>query len=102
MAKAKAPAAELLAACQGVPDAQATAAGSSGRAADMLAVFVAFQREVEGLAASGAPAWQLLAACDRYVCGGGPWRMGERFGCEQGLGLGCVQEGTPVASRLLG
>ncbi|KAI3425944.1 hypothetical protein D9Q98_007914 [Chlorella vulgaris] len=65
MAKAKAPAAELLAACQGVPDAQATAAGSSGRAADMLAVFVAFQREVEGLAASGAPAWQLLAACDR-------------------------------------
>lgn len=65
LAKAKAPAAELLAACSGVPDQSVTKAGSSGRAADMLAAFMAFHREIEGLAGAGAAAGEVLAACDR-------------------------------------
>lgn len=65
LAKAKAPAAELTAACAGVPDEAAAKAGSNGRPAEMLAAFVAFRDEVAALAAAGAPAGEVLAACDR-------------------------------------
>jgi hypothetical protein len=66
LAKAKAEAAELLAACDGVPDAPTAKAGSSGRAAEVLAAFTAFHAEVAALAAAGgSPAQQVLAACDR-------------------------------------
>ncbi|KAL4430549.1 hypothetical protein ABPG77_005789 [Micractinium sp. CCAP 211/92] len=65
LAKAKAPAAVLTAACAGVPDEAVAKAGSSGRPAEMLAAFVAFRDEVAALAAAGAPAGDVLAACDR-------------------------------------
>lgn len=65
LAKAKASAAELAAACVGAPDEATTKAGSSGRAAEMLAAFEAFRDEVAALAAAGAPAGAVLAACDR-------------------------------------
>ena len=66
LAKAKAKAAELLATCAGVPDAPTSKAGSSGRTAEVLAAFTAFHAEVAALAAAGgAPAQQVLAACDR-------------------------------------
>lgn len=65
LAKAKAPAAELAAACAGAPDEATAKAGSSGRAAEMLAAFAAFRDEVAALAAAGAPVGDVLAACDR-------------------------------------
>lgn len=65
LAKAKASAAEVAAACQDVPSEEAQQAGASGRPKDMLAAFSAFQREMAGLAAAGAPPGEVLAACDR-------------------------------------
>lgn len=68
LAKGKAAAAELQAACAGVPGDAAAAAGSSGQAARVLAAFSAFRQQVAQLAAAGAPPGDVLAACDRCVC----------------------------------
>ncbi|PRW33977.1 Cysteinyl-tRNA synthetase isoform C [Chlorella sorokiniana] len=65
LAKSKAPASEVAAACQGAPSEEAQQAGASGRPKDMLAAFAAFQQEIAGLAAAGAPPGEVLAACDR-------------------------------------
>jgi hypothetical protein len=65
LAKGKASADELAAACSGIPDAAALQAGRSGRSADALAAFQSFQAEVAQLALDRAPAGQVLAACDR-------------------------------------
>lgn len=65
LAKAKAPAAEVAAACEGEPNEAAQQAGASGRPKDILAAFAAFQAELARLAAAGAPAGEVLAACDR-------------------------------------
>ena len=67
LAKAKAPAAELQAACAGQPNEAALAAGTSGRPKAILAAFQAFRDGVAALAGAGAPAGDVLAACDRCV-----------------------------------
>ena len=66
LAKGKTVSAELLDVCSGIPDAATVKAGSSGRAAEMLAAFAAFRAEVAALAlASGFRAQNMMQACDR-------------------------------------
>ena len=69
LAKAKAPAAELQAACAGMPSEVAAAAGASGRPKELLAVFSAFHADVAALAAAAAPPADILAVCDRCAAG---------------------------------
>ena len=66
LAKAKAPATELAAACAGAPgEAAAKAGAGGGRPQQVLAAFQAFRDEVAALAAARAPPGDVLAACDR-------------------------------------
>ena len=66
LAKARAPAVELLAAAAKAEAAVAGAdPGEDHQAAAILGALHGFREEVDGLASGGAPPAQILAACDR-------------------------------------
>lgn len=105
LAKAKAAPAELVAACEGVPGEEAQKAGSSGRPKELLAAFTAFRQEVAALAAAGAPAGEVLAACDRCVGGARrvrSWRQGCALGCNRARVMGRALKVLLASQRAAG